>query len=206
MYRHVLPRAGRAPASLSLIIFLAATVQFWSVPLLGQENDKQPEITAKQRSELETWLAEWEVKREELFESLTESVASGDRLRSYALLKELHGGGAGVDGSKFELFQKQANEERKKLAELETRASQLQRMNSPSAKLPADKMAELRQLTAALDKKIEAQRKKIDELEAEAFRYADQAVIRELGIIFEILGTDVTDEELDLYDTGDNSN
>ena len=169
----------RAPASLSLVVLLTAVVHLWPVPLLGQE-DKLPEFSAQQRKELEAWLAQWQVKREELFEALTESVASGDRLSSYAILKELHGGGAGIDGSKFELLQMQAEEERKKLIGLEKRASQLQRMNSPTAKLPPERMSDLRKKTAVLNKKIDAQRKKFGELEAEAFRYADQAVIREL--------------------------
>ena len=147
-----------------------------------------PELTPEQEEELKEWMKQWKVRRDEIFDELVVAVGRGDRVATYDLLVELHGGGHGVAGSKYELFRKKAEVERGRLVPLQRNLSLLQGFDVPSAALTEREKKNLNEQIAHLEQRIQSIQKNAESFETKALLYADAAVLEELPVVFEMLG------------------
>lgn len=168
------------------------------------EMPKQKEtspVLPEERTFFEQKLREWESEQKNLHEKLTAAVESSDRIETYYILKQLHGGGAGVDGSEFELRTAEIRERRKVLAE---REAELRRMRAfaKSAQDYPQLRGNYQEHLKILETRVARQQQTIAKLEREALEYAEKAIVEELPIIFTLLsGGRLSDRDEDTADS-----
>ncbi len=143
-------------------------------------------VPPAQRALYEQKLREWEQEQESLHGELMAAVESSDQIETYYILKRLHGGGAGVDGSEFELRTAEIRERRK---QLEERKEELRRMQvfSKSAQDYPQLRADFQENLKILEARVAKQQQTIAKLEREALEFAERSIVKELPIIFTLL-------------------
>ncbi len=150
--------------------------------------EDHPTFSAAEKRRLLDWLRQRTQRYDEILNELAEFVGSGETLRAYDLLKELHHGAVGVEGSQYELLKLRAEEEEKGLAILLTERDLYSKMNTDVSLLAEESREELTRYVGELDQRIRKREKKINRLEAEALRHATQAVVKDVATVFDILG------------------
>lgn len=160
-----------------------------SAPSMTQETS---ELTEVQRVEYAEKLRHWEATRERLFDRLVEAIEADDRVEAYYVLKRLHGGAAGADGSEFELRRDEVRQHRRILKEIEkdlARMKKAEKITQMGQDTEQGKRAgeSYRKARRDLEEQVAYRHQAIERLETEAMDYAEAAILAELPLVFEIL-------------------
>ena len=178
-----LPRAGHDKVwSVSLLVPVGSVMGFAALAKEGTAA-----LSAEQCAQYEEKLHRWELAQERLFDDLADAIEAEDRVEAYSALKRLHGGGAGVEGSEFELRRSEIRERRKALAEDQKKLSRMRRLEKATQMSDAELHDSYWSERQAIEQKVAAQLGAIAQLESEALAYAEKAIVAELPLIFEIL-------------------
>lgn len=129
----------------------------------------------------------WYIERESIYQDLLSAIEGGDPEALYYILKRLHGGVAGVDGSEFEL---RSAEVQQSLKILEERKNELHRMQA-FAETTRD-YPQLRKSygdsLVALEERVARQQELIKAIEEQASEYIEASVRKELPIVARLPG------------------
>ncbi len=176
-------------ASCRLLVSLLAFFSLAVVPASADEGKpvRSDELSAKDRVRYEKLLDKWRQDQKTLFERLRKSVQDDDTKAVYLILKEFHGGGAGVEGTEFELVAAEANETRRLLEETKRELKSIEDLEIMKTKYAAELGDDYQDLIKSKKQEIAGLRKEIVRMDMKAETLVKASVIKELAAVFELM-------------------